>query len=618
MLHKKLLSFAIASVFLATNCAFAADSSRGNIFQKRSPAGATTGAIATETKVAQPAISQKIDSSAPKNVAPQNDKTKATKKEPAKPKITRTDLMNPGQLNIPAEFGSIKEHWPHDTNQPISNIIIHIQDAHCNYEAQMNLAKMLDYLYKAHGVTLILVEGGSRSDSLSYMREYAPKDKRTEVADKYLKSGKICGENYLDIVEDYPIDVFGIEKPELYDSNMNGFMKLDEIRDKDLVLLDNLKQTANALKEKIYSNEARDLETKKKDYTDEKMKFKDYAIYLLAHFNDREKDALKKQGMENMVLYDKALSLEKKTDLKLTELERGKLLEYLTKSLPQAKLKECLAKTQQAKDNKIKQSEYYNYLKSQLPQGPAIAKLYPNLFAYIDYLNVFDSIDNEALFKELPILEDKVYEKLLGKNKDAQQLYFISKAIETFEGLIEIKITPDETKFYTDNKNKFNVKEWKEFLLKQSSRFGLQTNLDANSTVLDNHFAFVDNFYTVARQREDAFVENSLKAMDTRLPISPLTGEKGAFKPQNPNAPKVAVLICGGYHTNTLMELFKSKGIAYVVVAPVVTTPTDKNLYRTVLKEVYTPMARPQAAVAPETKPVLPGMLRQENNKEVK
>lgn len=596
------LSLLLITAFVATNCAFAADAPRGNIFQKK-----TVPVSASAEKQPQSV----------KSVTPAKTNIKPVKKEPAKPKITRTDLIYPSQLTIPAEFGSVKEHWP-KTNQPVSKIVIHIQDAHCNYEAQMNLAKMLEYLYQAHGVTLILVEGGSRSDSLSYMREYASKDKRTDVADKYLRSGKICGENYLDIVEDYPIDVFGIEKPELYDSNMNAFMKLDEIRDRDVALLDNLRQTANSLKEKIYSPQTISLESRKNDYTQEKMKFKDYAIFLLSLFNDKEKAGLKKQGLENMILYDQALTLEKNTDLKKTELERGKLLEYLTKSLSQAKLKECLAKTQAAKDNKIKQSEYYNYLKSQLPQGPSIAKLYPSLFAYIDYLNVFDNIDNEELFKELPVLEDAAYKKLIGRNRDAQELYFISKGIETLEGLIEIKITPDETKFYTANKNKFKVTQWKDFLSKQASRYGITTNIDPKSTALDNHLAFVDSFYNVARQREDAFVENTLKAMDTRLPVSPLTGEKGRFKPQNPNAPKLAVLISGGYHTATLMDLFKDKGVAYVVVAPNVTTATDKNLYRTVLKEVYTPMAGQVEVAQPAVKPTLPGLLRQQNNEENK
>jgi hypothetical protein len=399
---------------------------------------------------------------------------------------------------------------------------------------------------------------------------------------------------------------------------MNSFLNLDQIRDKDVVLLDNLRMAANELKEKIYPRQAIELEAKKKDYADEKIKFKDYATYLVSQLDAKEKAKAKRQGLENMMLYDEALGLEKKTDLKQTELERGKLLEHLTKVLPQEKLKEVVAKTQAAKDSKIKQSEYYNYLKTLMPQSEKTAKLYPNLYAYIDYLTVFDSIDNEELFKELPVLEDVGYTKLLGRNKDSQQLYFISKAIETFEGLVEIKITPDETKFYTENKKRFKIKEWKDFLLKQSNRFGLATNLNPESTVLDNHFAFVDSFYNVARQREDAFLENTIKAMDSRLPQSPLTGGV-AYTPQNPDAPKVAVLICGGYHTATLMGLFKDKGIAYVVVAPNVTTATDKTLYRTVLKEVYTPMARPAEAVSPPVaKPALPGLLRQQNNEEKK
>jgi len=582
------LVFSTLTLFLSS---YTIAAERANIFQKKAPGTAVKSTPTSATNV--------------KKVAPATAKVTKAKKD--QQKIVKSDLLSPAQLKIPSEYGSVKEYWPHDPNAKFSKLIIHIQDAHCNYEAQMNLAKMLEYLYLAHGNTLILVEGGSRSDSLSYMRAYAPKEKRIEVADKYLKMGKICGENYLDITEDYPIDVFGIEKPELYDSNMTSFLKLDEIRDKDLVLLDNLNQAANALKEKIYPAGAIELEAKKKDYTDEKLKFKDYAEYLTSGLNEKERLSLAREGLTNIILYGEALGLEKKTDLKQTELERTKLLEKLTKTLPQATLKDCLAKTQLAKDGKIKQSEYYNYLKSLITsqnQDPKIQ--YPNLFAYIDYLTVFDQIDNDALFKELPLLEDKIYEKLFGKSKEASELYFISKAIETFGALIEIKITPDETKFYTENKNKFKVREWKNFLIKQSQRFGLSTNLNPESTVLDNHFAFVDSFYNVAQQREEAFLKNSLKAMDERLAA-----------PENQAAPKIAVLICGGYHTATLMDLFKSQNIAYVVVAPNVTTPTDKNLYRTVLKEVYTPMAG-QIETAPAAKPALPGMLRPQTTGENK
>ena len=604
----------LISIFSVVACSQAETEVRKNIFQKKSPV------------TSRQATPEKTQANIKTNLKAAKPQKQEEKKEPQKPKITRTDLIHPSQLAMPEEFGSVKEYWPH-TSIPEAQmprrpekIIIHIQDAHCNYEAQMNLAKMLEHLYLAYGVTLVLVEGGSRSDSLSYMREYAPKDKRREVADKYLKMGKICGENYLDIAEDYPIDVYGIEKPELYDANMQGFLKLDEIRDNDLVLLANLRDTANALKARLYSKEIQDLEAKKKDYTDEKLKFKDWTLYILSLFNDKEKAGLEKEGLENMMAYDKALILERDTDLKKTELERSKLLEYLTKTLPQAKLKECLANTQDAKENKIKQSQYYNYLKSLLPQGSNVNKLYPNLFAYIDYLNVFDKIDNESLFKELPVLEDAAYNKLLGRNKDAAELYFISKAIETFEGLIEIKITPDETKFYTDNKKRFKVKEWKDFLLKQAKRFGIATNINPESGVLDNHFAFIDNFYRVARDSEDAFLVNSIKVMDERLPVSALTGDAGAFKPNDPNAPKLAVLICGGYHTNTLLELFRKDNIAYAVVAPKVTTQTDKNLYRTVLKEVYTPMSRPSEP-AVQTPPLVkppaePGLLRQKNEKD--
>jgi hypothetical protein len=99
------------------------------------------------------------------------------------------------ELKIPSQIGNIKEVFESSLSSPSANTtIIQIQDAHCNYEAQKNLAQILEYLVTERKLKLIMVEGGSGDVSLSFLRSYADKKTREAVADKYLRMGKISGE----------------------------------------------------------------------------------------------------------------------------------------------------------------------------------------------------------------------------------------------------------------------------------------------------------------------------------------------------------------------------------------------------------------------------------------
>ncbi|MBU4343249.1 MAG: hypothetical protein KKG21_04490, partial [Candidatus Omnitrophica bacterium] len=65
--------------------------------------------------------------------------------------------INPLKIKIPKEYGTIIESHVGSNGK----LIIHIQDAHANYEGQMNLANILESLINDYELNLILVEGGS-------------------------------------------------------------------------------------------------------------------------------------------------------------------------------------------------------------------------------------------------------------------------------------------------------------------------------------------------------------------------------------------------------------------------------------------------------------------------
>ena len=64
-------------------------------------------------------------------------------------------VANPDKIVIPRDFGLVKSKYIGKNGK----LLIHIQDAHCNYEAQTNIAKILEALVKNYNVNLVSVEG---------------------------------------------------------------------------------------------------------------------------------------------------------------------------------------------------------------------------------------------------------------------------------------------------------------------------------------------------------------------------------------------------------------------------------------------------------------------------
>ena len=59
-------------------------------------------------------------------------------------------------FKIPDAFGRVHEIIP---AAPQSPVLIHIQEAHANYDAQKNIRGILQYLSRYYGVDLVLMEG---------------------------------------------------------------------------------------------------------------------------------------------------------------------------------------------------------------------------------------------------------------------------------------------------------------------------------------------------------------------------------------------------------------------------------------------------------------------------
>jgi len=502
-------------------------------------------------------------------------------------------VVKAGEVKIPSDFGRITEKFDAGGDK----LVVHMQDAHTNYEAQKNAALILDDLINKYGLYLILVEGGSRDVSLNQYREQMSLEDRKKTAEESLKNGVIAGEEYLNIVSDYPMKLQGIEDRALYDENMKAFLEVDKLKQEALSYVKTISEAAANVKPKVYTKALQELDEKRIGFKEEKVTLNEYVNYLnaLAKPQSAAKKNwfariwemilifLSKIGLikytppsridlaayPNYKALMSSMEIEKGIDFAEVEKERADVIDLLSKKLNQNDLSELLNKSVDFKAAKITQAQYHSYLKDIMAKSKIGMKEYPNLNKYVQYVSLYEKIDSAALFKEMKALQSAI-EQALAANEEQKRLLAIAKNLELMTEFIDLELTPDDFDYFKQNEGEFNAAAWVRFLNDQLAKYKLTQRVPENAGSIEKIIPHLKNFYTIARKRDDIFLNNTRKYMN----------EEGV---------NLSVLIAGGFHTPNLMKLFRENKISYIVVAPKVLKPTDEKLYHKILTEGWAP-----------------------------
>ncbi len=464
-------------------------------------------------------------------------------------------------VEIPSEYGTAKEIFNATyTTDDEKGVIIHLQDAHCNYEAQKNMAGLLEYLVKEYGVKLIMVEGGSGDVSLSFLRTYADETRREQVADEYLKMGKISGEEYLDIVSDYDLELYGIEDKSVYNEHMDAFLELDSVKRNGLAYLRSLSNITNRLKPLMYSKELASLEQMRVQYAQDKVSLAQYCRYL---FSVAQQKDLELWNYFHLNTFCEAAQLEQNINFKLAESQRNALIKQLASVLDESAVEELVEKSRAFKSGELSTQDFYIYLINVAGSKINLARDYQEFNNYAQYLTASKTIDTPELLKEVSEIETEIEEIYLA-NANQRKLRDISKSIQILTKLLKLELTPEDYAYLQDNKSKFITSSWTDFLAGSCRSHNLKMRPFTNGAIDDN-FKKLEKFYELGTIRDEVFIKNITDIMDK-------------------HEHKLAVLITGGFHTPGLTSALKEKDYSYIVVAPVITQKTDSDVYLSVLK----------------------------------
>jgi hypothetical protein len=422
-----------------------------------------------------------------------------------------------------------------------------------------------------------MVEGGWGNVSLSYLRSYADRERRLEVAEEYLKEGKISGEEYLDIVSDYDIELEGLEDEALYKDNLNAFFEIEKFRKGATKELDTINAVVTKLKEKIYPQQVLELEKTKQDYEDSKASFAAYyeRIYDLA-----KKTSQPLTQFSNFNDFIRVTESEKNIDFPAVEKERSVLIEKLSKDLSKQRLATLVTKSLEFRLNKLTPSEYHSYLMQEAQSAGEDLGRYQNLEKYVAYIKSHEDIDTNRLFEEAEELSTKIKDRLLP---DARQkrLNEISNAARILDNFLNLRLIPNDFKYYKEHKNDFITAAWADFLTELAERNKLKIAAITPAYDIDNNLSSLVRFYEIANERDDVFVKNAVRLM-------------------NEKTQDMAIVITGGFHTPALKQKLAECGISYIVVAPHTTQQTDPDQYRYILK-YKSGRVEPETAAEAET-----------------
>ena len=459
----------------------------------------------------------------------------------AKPDIELNGKARLNGIKIPYDAGTAQDAFSNGGNE----VVINIQDAHASLTAQHSIVKILDTLATNYGLDLIALEGAEGPVDISLLKTFPDPEIRKDIADYFMREGKMSAGEFFSIVSEKPIRLYGIENSQLYQANIDALNKLMEKKIECIDSIEGLIRTLEALEPKIYSRDLLQLNKNSILHRDGKLSFTAHWDFIskLARRND-----IQTIIFENLSKLLKSIEYEKDIDFKKANEERKILIDELSKALPKRELEKLVLESLSFKMGKISQVEFHQYLIRLSEDIKLSPTPYSNLIKFTRYIATYEDIDLIALFGEVEEFEDYIREKI-SKTDEERTLYNLTKTTRTIKKLFEIALTNNDYDFIISKKRYFNRALLSEFIKNGYLKYKLPFEHTYDLDVIFGNMDEAIKFYNIAQQRNDVMIANTIRVMKK-------------------HSEEFAALITGGFHSKGLASLMKEKGLSYLVVMP--------------------------------------------------
>ena len=480
--------------------------------------------------------------------------------------LVRPDL-NPYLITVPAEYGNIEEVYQ---GAPDAPLIVHIQNVHANYKAQLNIKNILDHLVGKHQFSLIQIEGAVAKVDPEILKPSYLEEANLKLADLLLREGRITGAHAFAIETDRPVELYGIEDFGLYTENLKIFKAIYAHREEVNAYFSNAHRMVNRIGRTLLTPGALDFTRKKESFSRDEIGLLDYLVYLN---QVAERSGLTKlRDLKEMIRYPNLVrilrihELEERLDRTELEKEGKRLRSEFSKKLPQAEAAQELLGRLEAREKGVRPRAYFVELTKLADQAGIDFVGYPQIRLFAESLIYQDEIDHRGVFPELKRYEADL-EKALFKTEDEQAILEIISFVSLLEQFFRLEMSREKLAIYVQDRDKMKP-SWIQTRLaglaeEQSTAY---TPLGAVEQ-LDAYMSELEDFYRLVLKRDEFFIEKILAKMNA-------LGENKT------------VVITGGFHKDPLVDEFRRQEVSYVVVSPGVDiTEGSENYVKVMLDE---------------------------------
>jgi len=460
-------------------------------------------------------------------------------------------------MEIPSSWGIIRDSYNSGTNQ----LIINIQDAHCDFEAQQNISKILDRLAANYALKLIALEAASGEVSNPILSNFPDKKIRENVSLFMVKEGKLTGAEHLVATSDYGLKLYGVEDMGLYLDNLEAFRESQPFKSGANQLFAVLKDALNTLKIYVYNTKLKEIDNLSRDYQKRRVSFDEYAVSL---YKMLEENNLKRINYPTFYELQKVIRLEAKVDFRKADKERTRLIEELTEVMNDpTDITSLVENSLNFKKGLVSQAEFASFLKDMAFKLRINLSSYPQFSMYVEYIVKYEEVANEKLFKELARINDDI-RNAFYQDEDQEELDRLDKNLDTLIKLVNLKMITTDIDYFFENREKMSSDAFVKFIQPHAYKHNLVIKLPEEISFIDVYLPAWAKFYELADMRDMAFVEKTLSRMEYE-------------------GVDYAALVTGGFHTEQLTRILKNKNISYLVISPRAST-SDANPYINIMQ----------------------------------
>lgn len=461
-------------------------------------------------------------------------------------------------LAIESKFGRTQKIFCGDQNKTL----IHIQDAHANYEAQKNIAALIGHFVSKCGVKLVAVEGTSGVINTAFLSGFPDKKIREAVSDFYLRKAKLSGAEYYSIAEARPFILYGIESAGLYEANRRAFIDAVQSSPGDLRILKELRDRMEELAARIFPEKLRVLLKGKGRFGENPQRLIGYADQLI---RTAEELGLSLGNLKCLEAFRKMRKLEQRIDFEAASREMIALTEEIGGRVEDDEAFRLSSWVDEYAREKIVRPECRDYLEKKIQERHLGGNKFGNAVKVLKFSKYSEECES-GIFRELGLLEKEVRRKL-SRSGDEEELNGLFDRLEILERLFNLSLEKEDALRYFSERSSFRPEVFANAITGMLQRKGLRVAnaLPPDFSKIAGDAGKIEKFYKLAIRRDNALLDNTIAKMEAMNE-------------------SVAVIVTGGFHSAGIQKKLEKKGYSYLVISPRMSRTTNKNtegkLYR--------------------------------------